>query len=223
MLLTIPKVLSARKLARVRTTLEDARFVDGKLSAGTLAGRVKRNQELDAKTPQLDSLNQIVIGSLWENHAFQRAALPHRVSGAFFARYGRGMRYGEHNDDAVMGRPGGYRCDIAITVFLSDADSYEGGELVVTTSFGDKRVKLPAGDAVIYPASSLHQVTEITHGMRLVAVAWAQSLVRDPGKRELLYELDTAREALIAVSPEAQVTAKVDQVYGNLLRMWAEL
>ena len=122
-----------------------------------------------------------------------------------------------------MGQDDRYRSDIAVTVFLSDPYDYQGGELVIRTTFGDKTVKLPAGDAVIYPASSLHRVAAVTRGERLVAVAWAQSLVRDPAKRELLHDLDTVRETLYRTSLDAAVTAKVAQIYVNLVRFWAEV
>ncbi len=115
-----------------------------------------------------------------------------------------------------------YRSDVAITIFLNDPHSYDGGELVVRTAFGEQAVKLAAGNALAYPASSLHRVREVSRGERLVAVAWAQSLVRDAARRELLYELDVARQALIRVTPKAEVTENIDRVYANLLRMWAE-
>ncbi|MDA8363186.1 MAG: Fe2+-dependent dioxygenase, partial [Gammaproteobacteria bacterium] len=129
-----------------------------------------------------------------------------------------------HVDDPVMGGDGAlYRSDIAITLFLNDPQQYDGGELEIRTAFGSQSVKLPAGDAVMYPASSLHRVTPVTRGERLVAVTWAQSLVRDPAKRELLYELNQAREALLAAAPDAPETTRVNTAYVNLVRMWGEI
>ncbi|MGF1613272.1 MAG: Fe2+-dependent dioxygenase [Gammaproteobacteria bacterium] len=223
MLLEIPKVVDAEQLGIIRQLLARGRFVDGRQSAGITAGRVKRNRELEPQAPELKQLNQLVLGSLYRHPTFRSAALPYRLSGAYFAYYSEGMAYGDHVDDPVMGERERYRSDIAITIFLSDAAHYDGGELVIRTAFGDKAVKLAAGDAVIYPASSLHRVTEVTRGERWVAVAWSQSLVRDPARRELLYELDTVREALRRVMPEALVTAKVDHCYVNLVRLWAEV
>ncbi len=133
------------------------------------------------------------------------------------------MAYGDHVDDPVMGPGPRYRSDIAITVFLSDPESYDGGELVIRTSFGDRAVKLAAGEAIMYPASSQHHVAEVTRGERLVAVTWVQSLVRDPVKRELLYELNLAREKLLRELPDAEETARVNTAYVNLVRMWADL
>lgn len=223
MLVEIPQILTGEQLALVRRMLADAPFIEGKRSAGLVARRVKNNMEVDPEATETTRLNQLVLGSLYQNTLFRSAALPHRISGAFFARYGVGMSYGDHIDDPVMGEETRYRSDIAVTVFLSEAESYRGGELVIRTSFGTKEVKLAAGDAVIYPASSLHQVKQVTQGERLVAVAWVQSLVRDPAKRELLYDLDLARQSLRNVTPDALVTAKVDSVFVNLVRMWAEV
>jgi len=222
MMLEISEVLADEQLERVAKLLAGAKFVDGKLSAGSRAGAVKRNQELDPKNADADALNELVIGSLFRHPVFQSAVLPSRVSAAFFVRYAPGMAYGDHIDDPVMGDGNRYRSDVAITIFLNDPCSYDGGELEVRTAFGEQAVKLAAGNALVYPASSLHRVCEVSRGQRLVAVAWAQSLVRDPARRELLYELDVARQGLMRVTPKAEVTEKIDRVYANLVRMWAE-
>jgi len=221
-MLEIPKVLNREQLDGVAKMLAGATFVDGKMSAGSRAGAVKNNQELDPKHAGIDELNEIVMGNLFRHPVFQSAVLPSRVSAAFFARYTAGMAYGDHIDDPIMGVGNRYRCDVAITVFLSDPDSYDGGELEVRTPLGTQSIKLAAGNAFAYPASSLHRVSEVSRGERLVAVAWAQSLVRDGAKRELLYDLDIARQSLMRVTPKAEVTEKVDAVYANLVRMWAE-
>jgi PKHD-type hydroxylase len=224
MMLRIPAVLDRDQLNAVARLLAGARFVDGKLSAGTAAQRVKRNEELDRSAQQLEPLNSLVMGNLVRHPLYQTGTLPHRVAVPFYVRYTPGMTYGDHIDDPVMGPPGGrYRSDIAITIFLSAPEGYDGGELVVRTSFGTQSVKLPAGDAILYPASSLHHVAEVTRGERLVAVTWVQSLVRDPAKRELLYELGLAREKLLRTEPHAEETAQVDHAYVNLVRMWAEV
>ncbi len=222
MMLEIPKVLSSEQLERVAKMLAGAKFVDGKLSAGPRAGTAKLNQELDPNNADTDTLNELVVGSLFRHSIFQSAVLPSRLSSAFFVRYLPGMAYGDHIDDPVMGDGNRYRSDVAITIFLNDPNSYDGGELEVRTAFGEQAVKLAAGNALAYPASSLHRVREVSRGERLVAVAWAQSLVRDPARRELLYELDVARQALIRVTPKAEVTENIDRVYANLVRMWAE-
>jgi PKHD-type hydroxylase len=216
-------VLDGKQLQTVRQLLAHAPFVDGRLSAGLAAKRVKHNEEVAGDAAQLEQLNDIVMGSLVGNSVYRNGALPHRVATPFYARYTATMGYGGHVDDPVMGPGPRYRSDIAITIFLSDPQTYEGGELIIHTSFGDRDVKLPAGDAIMYPASSLHRVAPVTRGERLVAVTWVQSLVRDATKRELLYELNLAREKLLRTLPDAEETARVNTTYVNLVRMWAEL
>jgi PKHD-type hydroxylase len=224
MMITLPAVLSSSQLQRVREILRAAPFVDGKLSAGSAAARVKNNQEVARETPELEALNDVVMNSLVRHPVYRAAALPLRVAAPYYARYTPGMTYGEHVDDPIMGVDGmPYRCDIAITLFLSDANAYDGGELAVRTAFGIQQVKLPAGDAILYPASSLHQVTPVTRGERQVAVTWLQSAVRDPAQRELLYELHLAREKLLHAAPDAIETAQVNRSYVNLVRMWSEV
>jgi PKHD-type hydroxylase len=224
MLLVIPKVLDARQLRRIRPLLERAEFVDGRLSAGAAAMRVKQNQELRADAREMEQLNSLVMAPLVQNAQYQAATLPCRIASPYYARYTRGMSYGDHVDDPVMGPPGGqYRSDISTTVFLNAPEEYQGGELVVQTAFGPQQVKLPAGDAVVYPSSSLHHITEISDGQRLVAVTWTQSMVRDAHRRELLFQLYQAREKLRETQPDAEETAQIDHVYVNLVRLWAEL
>ena len=133
------------------------------------------------------------------------------------------MKYGDHIDDPVMGEGPRFRCDIASTIFLNEPEDYEGGELVINTAFGQHKVKLPAGDAVIYPASSLHHVAEVTKGERIVAVTWIQSLVREPEKRAILHDLNMVREKMLQASPDSEDTARIDHSYTNLVRMWAEV
>jgi PKHD-type hydroxylase len=223
MLLQIPRVVSQDKLTVIRAILAKAKFVDGKLSAGMAAERVKNNEELASDTKEIQQLNNLVMGSLVQHPLFQSAALPIKIASPFYARYRPGMTYGDHVDDPVMGPPQGrYRSDVSTTVFLNEPEDYEGGDLVIRTSFGDQRIKLPAGHAVVYPSSSLHHVAEVTDGERLVAVTWAQSMVRDAAKRELLYELNQARESLLKQRPEEEETKRVDVAYVNLIRMWAD-
>jgi PKHD-type hydroxylase len=224
MLLRLKNILTRDQLVGIREILSQARFVDGKLSAGLAARRVKNNLELDREAPQIAQLNNLVMGSLVQHPDYRAGALPLRVATPFYARYVPGMRYGDHVDDPVMGGEDGlYRTDVSITVFLNDPEAYDGGELVIRTPFGEQRVKLPAGDGVMYPSSSLHHVAEVTRGERLVAVTWVQSLVRDPTRRELLYELNQAREKLLRDAPQAEETARVNTVYVNLVRMWGEV
>ncbi len=224
MLITIDSVIDAQQLEILNQALENAPFVDGRLSAGKAASRVKNNLEVNPEEQIATDLATVVMANLYNTEAFKLAALPYRVSTPIVARYTPGMHYGEHIDDPVMGAEGQrFRCDVATTVFLNEPDQYEGGELVVRTSFGEKRVKLAAGSAVVYPASSLHQVADVTSGTRLVAVTWIQSMVRDPAKREILYELGLAREGMLDNDPDSETTKQIDHSYTNLVRMWADV
>ena len=224
MLLRIHSVLDRNELVIVRRMLANTPFVDGKLSAGQAARRVKNNQEVDRHAHELEQLNSLVMGKLVQHPAYRSAALPLRVAAPYYARYTPGMRYGDHVDDPVMGADGTlYRSDVSITVFISDPAEYDGGELEINTPFGDQQVKLPAGDAVMYPSSSLHRVAEVTRGERLVAVTWLQSLVRDPARRELLHELNSVRERMLANTPDTEDAKLINKTYVNLVRMWGDV
>ncbi len=223
MLLKILSLLPPERLQTVISILKEAPFVNGTLSAGSAAKRVKNNEEVAMNAGQMSQLNNIVMASLVANPQYKSAALPHRIAAPFYARYTEGMEYGDHVDDPVMGAADRYRSDISITVFLSGPEDYDGGELVIKTSFGEQLVKLNAGDAVLYPSSSLHHVNPVTRGERLVAVTWVQSMVRSAEQRELLYQLNTARENLLQAKPEAEASKTVDICYANLVRMWSEL
>lgn len=224
MLLTIPNLLDLAQLEKIHEILADATFVDGKLTAGFAAARVKENLEMQADPGRMKLLIRIIMATLGHNEAFRFGALPHRVADPIFARYEPGMTYGDHVDDPIMGSTGPrFRSDVSMTIFLNEPEAYDGGELTIRSVFGEKRVKLAAGDAVIYPSSSLHRVAPVTSGERLVALTWIQSYVRDPAQRELLYELNQAREKLLKQAPEEETTGFVDRSYANLLRMWADL
>ena len=224
MLLTIPKLLNDAQLDKIHQVLADGEFVDGRFTAGFAAAQVKRNEELRQEPERMQLLIRILMASLGHNETFRFGALPHRVADPIFARYRPGMTYGDHVDDPIMGSSGPrFRTDVSMTVFLNPPESYDGGELVIRTAFGERKVKLPAGDAVLYPSSSLHHVAEVTRGERLVALTWVQSYVRDPARRELLYELNLAREQLLKSAPGAEHTGYVDRSSANLVRMWSEL
>ncbi|MCB2263738.1 MAG: Fe2+-dependent dioxygenase [Candidatus Thiosymbion ectosymbiont of Robbea hypermnestra] len=224
MLLTIPGLLGQAQLNKLHQVLAELPFVDGKLTAGFAAARVKNNLEMQADPARMKLPVRILTASLGHNETFRFAVLPHRVADPIFARYRPGMSYGEHVDDPIMGSTGlRFRTDVAMTIFLNRPETYAGGELAVETPFGEQRFKLPAGDAVIYPASSLHQVTPVTRGERLVAVTWVQSYVHDPAQRELLYELNLTREKLLREAPQEKTTGYLNRSYANLLRMWAQV
>ena len=224
MLLAIPGVLNAAQLDKIRESLAEARFVDGRLTAGRAAARVKNNEELEPEPGIHQRITRIAMSALGHNADFRNAALPHRMADFIVARYQPGMTYGDHVDDPIMGNAGPrFRSDVSMTLFLNPPESYDGGELVIRSAFGDRQVKLAAGDAVVYPSSSVHQVAPVTRGERLVILTWIQSYVRDAAQRELLFELNRAREHLLAQDPDADTTKHVDRSYANLLRMWAEV
>ena len=223
MMLEIPEVLTSKELGYIQDVLGKASFVDGKLSAGMVASRIKNNEEVDMRATELQQLNNLVMGKLVQHPVYRAAALPMKVAAPFYARYKKGMNYGDHVDDPIMHADGPYRSDVSITIFLSDANDYEGGELVVNTQFGPREVKLPAGHAVMYPSSSVHHVAEVTSGQRQVAVTWVQSLIRDPAKRELLYDMHQVREKMLQAAPDDEDTKKIDRSYVNLIRMWSDL
>jgi PKHD-type hydroxylase len=224
MLLTVPGVLKADEVALARSWLADAPFADGRLSAGTAARRVKNNQELAGGAAELDRLNRLVMENLTRHPVYRAGALPLHAASPLYARYRPGMTYGDHLDDPIMGTDGVlYRSDVAVTIFLSAPQEYDGGELVIRSAAGEQKVKGAAGDAVLYPASTIHRVSPVTRGERLVAITWVQSLVRDAARRELLYGLNLAREKLLQSAPEAEETAQVNAAYLNLIRMWSDL
>jgi len=224
MLLAIPGVLTEHQLKTVRELLQNAHYVDGRLSAGITARKVKKNHELPADSELQNQLNNIVMNALFNHPLYQAAVLPHRQATPFYARYEPGEAYGNHVDDPVMGpMQGRYRTDVSTTLFLNEPEDYEGGEIVIQGQNGEQKIKLAAGSAITYPSGSLHRVAEVTKGTRLVAVTWAQSMVRDAEKRELLFNLYKTREALQKKYPDDEEVVKVDHTYINLMRMWAEI
>lgn len=207
-----------------RALLAGAHFVDGRRSAGSAARRVKNNLEAEVDAPNLDRLNALVMGNLTRHPVYRGGALPLHVASPLYVRYQPGMTYGDHLDDPIMGADGvRYRSDIAVTIFLSAPEEYDGGALVIRTPAGEQTVKFAAGDAVLYPAGSIHRVEPVTRGARLVAVTWVHSLVREEARRELLHGLNQAREKLLQSAPDEAETAQVNAAYLNLVRMWADL
>jgi len=224
MMLCIPEVLTREELDRIRATLAAAEFVDGRATTGVLGVRVKNNRQLARESDVARTLAPIIEAALRRHYLFDWSAWPKRIEGVLFSRYDPGMQYGAHIDNALMGRQrtDAARSDIAFTVFLSDPTEYDGGELVIESPLGPQEVKLAAGEAVLYPASTLHRVAEVTRGQRLVAVGWVQSLVRDPAQREILYDLERIKRLLTQKMPDAPETTLVFKTQSNLLRLWAE-
>ena len=224
MLTHIKGILDQDQLAAAHKLIAAGKYSDGSSSAGMAARRVKHNEELALTQAHMSDLNNLVMNSLVNHPVYRSAALPLRIAAPYYAHYTKGMSYGEHVDDPIMGQGSElYRSDISITIFLNSPADYDGGELVIQTSFGEQQVKLPAGDAVLYPSSSTHRVAEVSRGERLVAVSWVQSLVQEPERRALLHDMNQARETLLRDKPNAEETRQVNQSYVNLVRMWSDI
>ncbi len=224
MMLHIPNLIEKNQLQIMRQAMESASFIDGKLSAGKTAKKIKHNEELEYNNEIAQNLGRIMIGHLYSHEPFRQAAMPYRIAAPLFARYKPGMHYGAHIDDPVMGGDGQrFRCDIAVTLFINNPDEYQGGELCIKTAFGTQKAKHAAGDIILYPASSLHYVDSIDSGERLVGIVWVQSMVRDPAQREILYDLVQARDQLSGSEQHQKAYEQVDHSYTNLVRRWAEV
>lgn len=227
MMLHIPGVLSAAQVAHIRARLGDASaWIDGRESVGGQGAKVKRNRQLSEGSPLAVELGREISAALQANALFMSAALPLRILAPYFNAYGGGEHYGLHVDGAIRAQRGGLppvRTDVSTTVFLSAPDEYEGGELMVVDTFGTHEVKLPAGDAIVYPSSSVHQVMPVTRGERVASFLWTQSTVRDDAQRSMLFELESTIRDLRAHQGETAAVADLTRHYGNLLRMWAEV
>jgi len=219
MYLIIRDVLRADDVSAARTVLAGAEFRDGRETAGWHARLVKANQQVKSGDRQSDKLRKAIAARILDHPLFQIWARPKSLTPLILSRYGPGMAYGSHVDDALMS---GLRTDISFTVFLAEPDSYDGGALVIETTSGEDEVKLPPGSMVAYPSTTLHRVEAVTRGERLAAVGWAQSYVRDPLRRELLFDLDTARRQLFEASGKTPPFDLVSKSSANLLRMWAD-
>jgi PKHD-type hydroxylase len=219
MIFTVPDLLSPSEVAEMLAQLQSVEMTDGKATAGWHANTVKHNQQLDAHHPIAKALVEQVRQTSLKHALFQAAARPRSVHSIRFNRYSDGMSYGRHTDNALMG---GYRTDLSFTLFLSDAGSYEGGELVVEGIDSEQAYKLRAGSMLVYPASSLHRVEAVVSGVRWAAVGWVQSQIRDHGQREILFELDTVRRSLFAQSGKTNEFDLVSKSLSNLLRQWVD-
>jgi PKHD-type hydroxylase len=223
MIVPIANVLSAEQLQQVRGLLAQGNYVDGKQTAGWHAKLVKHNQQL-AGGDVAAQADQIIREALLKHPVFDAAVRPQRLRGMLFSRYQGGNAYGAHVDDALMGAGQGarMRSDVSMTVFLCDPQDYDGGELVIEGTGGEQSFKLEAGCVITYPSNTLHYVAEVTRGTREVAVSWAQSLVRSPEQREILFDLDTARRTLFQREGKSREFDLMSKSQANLLRMWAE-
>ncbi len=223
MILCIDQVLNPEQLEEIHRFLKEGEFVDGKLTAGRYAKTVKDNVQLKGDTEVAQKVREIVHTAIAQNPLFKAAVRPKTIRPIVFSRYEPGMSYGWHTDNAIMGERELVRSDVSLTLFLSDPDTYQGGELVIDTSLGEKLFKLAAGSMIVYPSTFLHQVTEVTEGTRLAAVTWVQSLVRDVQQREILFELDTVRRSIFEEHGKTVEFDLLCKTHANLLRQWVEI
>lgn len=225
MIVHVEGVLSPDQVAMCRDRLSAADWVDGRVTAGEQSARAKRNLQVPEDSAVARELGELILGSLGRNPPFISAALPLRVFPPLFNRYDAGMAFDTHVDNAIRFASGvRFRTDVSCTLFLTDPGDYDGGELIVEDAYGEHAIKLPAGDMILYPASSLHRVAPVTRGARWSSFFWAQSMVRADEQRTLLYDLDNTIQRLsVQVGQgDAQVVA-LTGIYNNLLRMWSEV
>jgi len=226
MLLHIPDILTAEQVAHCLQKLEQADWVDGRVTAGRQSAQAKDNMQLPEDHPAARELGELILTALQTNPLFMAAALPLKVFPPLFNRYQGGQSFGTHVDNAVRqvtGTPHRVRTDLSATLFLAAPEEYEGGELSVEDTYGLHNVKLPAGHLILYPASSLHHVRQVTRGARLASFFWVQSMVRDDGQRTLLFDLDMAIQRIGGEVPDHPSVIQLTGVYHNLLRRWADV
>jgi PKHD-type hydroxylase len=224
MIITIPDVLNPDEVARFRDLLDRAEWRDGRETAGHVAARAKHNQQLDQNDPAAVQLSNALLERLGSHGRFISAALPLRILPPRFNRYTGSGSYGDHIDNAIFNVPGSplrIRGDVSATLFLSEPDSYDGGELVFQYGSGPQRIKLPAGHMVIYPADTIHHVVPVTRGARLAAFFWTQSLIRETHRRAMLFELDETIQSMISSDPDNPAIVRLTGLYHNLLRDWS--
>lgn len=226
MLLRIPALLTPKDVEQCRATLAQIDWQDGKATAGHLAMKVKDNQQLPLDSQAGLQMGNLILDRLGHNPLFLAAALPAKVLPPRFNRYVAGSTYGNHIDNALFNIPGSairVRSDVSTTVFFSDPEEYDGGELVIEDLYGEQTVKLAAGDAIVYPGDSMHRVNPVTRGVRLASFFWTQSLVRSDAQRRLLFDLDQSIQMLERDHPSHPRIAALSGTYHNLLRMWSEV
>jgi PKHD-type hydroxylase len=227
MLICVPDVLSKAEVADFRAAMDAAEWEDGRSTAGAQSAMVKKNEQLPPNGAIARQLGEAVIKALVASPLFVAAAIPKQIFPPLFNRYGVGQHFGIHVDNAVRGdhfTGTRIRTDLSVTLFLSDPEEYDGGELIVEDYYGSHRVKLPSGHLVLYPASSLHTVTAVTRGVRVASFFWLQSMVRDGRARSLIFDLDTAIQGLVQrVGRDDPELVKLTGIYHNLIRCWAEV
>lgn len=224
MIFTIDNLFTSEQLSMIVKLLQDEDFIDGKTTAGWHAREVKNNIQLSQEAPYAKKIKDLIKAALEQNPLFRIATQPKIIHSMLISRYETGMFYGQHVDNAIMSSGSCcYRSDISWTVFLSDPDTYEGGELIIEHIDGQRNFKLKSGSAIVYPSSTLHWVKEVTKGVRIVAVGWVQSLVPNPQQREILFDLDTVRRSLFQKQGKTIEFDLISKSHANLLRQWSQL
>jgi PKHD-type hydroxylase len=226
MLIHIPEVLSKAQVAEFRQLLLAADWTDGRATVGPQGALVKQNKQLPVESPLAKQLGAVILTALYQNPLFMAAAIPLRTVPPLFNSYQGGEHYGLHVDGAIRGLPGSglsLRTDLSSTLFLSEPEEYQGGELQVMDTFGQHEVKLPAGDLILYPSSSLHQVLPVTSGERVCSFFWTQSMLRNDQQRSMLFELDQTIQQLRSRHGDTAEVLALTGHYHNLVRLWAEL
>ncbi|KQS49665.1 MULTISPECIES: Fe2+-dependent dioxygenase [unclassified Sphingomonas] len=227
MLIAVPDVLDPAEVARVRSVIDAAEWIDGNATSGQQSALAKRNEQLPEDSGEAREAGGIILDALGRSALFVAAALPLKVFPPLFNRYAGGQDFGLHVDTAIRIKRGSdfrIRSDLSATLFLADPETYDGGELVIEDQFGPQSVKLPAGHMVVYPASSLHRVAPVTRGVRVASFFWLQSMVRDDGARRILFDLDQGVQAVAAAQGQGDpATVRLTGVYHNLLRRWADV
>lgn len=223
MLVHIRKLLSPEKLTEVQRFLDAGEFTDGRSSAGTTAARVKQNLQLTEDAPAGRDAGKIVAAALQSNGLFWNAVRPKAMLAPVFSRYEEGMQYGEHLDNPLMGGEVQIRTDVSVTVFLNDPADYDGGELVIHSDYSTQAIKCDAGDGFAYPSNLFHSVNAVTRGTRLVAVTWVQSMVRDPARRRILFDLADVAGRLTRQNADDPSAGIIQRCHMNLTRMWADV
>ena len=226
MVLHIPNVLSKEQLIKCREILNNAEWIDGKLTAGSQAINVKSNLQLSENSEGLKILRNIITQALRTNPLFISAALPNHIISPFVNRYENGGAYGNHVDNSILYDTiveKNFRTDVSCSLFFTDPDEYEGGEMVIEDTFGTHEIKLPAGDLILYPSTSLHRVEPVTNGVRMVSFMWTQSMIRSAWKRSILFELDNTIQSLRLKYGETQEAVNLSIHYHKLIQEWVEI
>ena len=226
MLLKIPQLLSREQVNQARELMMAAEWTDGNVTAGDQSAKTKNNLQLPQESQAARQLGDLIMQALGQNNLFMSAALPAKIFPPLFNCYQNGGSFGVHIDNAIRqvpGTPVKVRTDVSMTLFFSDPDEYDGGELIIEDTYGTQSVKLPAGDMVLYPSTSLHRVTPVTRGRRLASFFWLQSMIASDEKRALLFDMDTSIQRLRSKLDDSPEIVQLTGVYHNLLRQWAQV